>query len=54
LLGVCDSIQVMRRGVLGAPRETAAWTPAELLAEAMPTAAPQPAASGLQPPDQAS
>ena len=39
LLGVCDSVQAMRRGVLGEPRAAAEWTPEALLAEAMPQGA---------------
>ncbi|GDY13763.1 sugar ABC transporter ATP-binding protein [Planctomycetota bacterium] len=35
LLGICDRIAVMRRGVLGAARPVAAWQPADLLAEAL-------------------
>jgi ribose transport system ATP-binding protein len=34
LLGVCDRIAVMRRGVLGAPRPAAHWTEHDLLMEA--------------------
>jgi ribose transport system ATP-binding protein len=34
LLGVCDRIAVMHRGVLGEARETAEWTETALLAEA--------------------
>ena len=34
LLGVCDRIAVMRRGVLGAARPAAEWTEEALLAEA--------------------
>ncbi len=34
LLGVCDRIAVMRRGVLGEARPTSAWTETSLLAEA--------------------
>ncbi len=35
LLGVCDRIQVMRRGVLGAPKRAAGLTEREVLQEAM-------------------
>lgn len=35
LLGICDRIAVMQRGVLGAARPVAAWQPADLLAEAL-------------------
>ena len=34
LLGVCDRIAVMRRGVLGEPRPAAQWTEHDLLMEA--------------------
>jgi ribose transport system ATP-binding protein len=35
LLGLCDRIAVMRRGLLGAPRQTEEWTEETLLREAL-------------------
>jgi ribose transport system ATP-binding protein len=35
LLGICDRIAVMRRGVLAAPRETASWDAHSILASAL-------------------
>ena len=35
LLGLCDRIAVMRRGVLGEFRDTDSWTQEDLLHEAM-------------------